>query len=530
MFVTFLCASRWLVLKMRHRAAGALEDAVSRLPAVAQRIAPDGCVEVVAIERLAAGDLVRVARGEAFPADGRLAEGETEADEALLTGEATPVPKRASDAVVAGSLNLAAPVVLRIERTGADTRYAGVVALLQQSLEERPAAVRAADRIAVPFLLGVLVLAALAAAAWSFVDPARAIGVAVAVLVVTCPCALALAAPSATLAAASALARRGVLVRRLDAIEALASIDTVCFDKTGTLTEGRPVLQAIAVTPAARAMGWDASRALACAASLAATSSHPLASSLAQAGAVAAPFASWTDVHEVVAAGVEGCCHEGRFRLGSASWVGAHEPPAAGPETWLAGPEGVIARLRFGESLRPDARSALATLRARGLRLVLLSGDAAPRVQAMARTLGLETAVAAATPESKLDVVAGLQAQGHRVAMVGDGLNDAPVIGRADVSFALASGSDLAAAHAGFVLLSGRIDDVAAAHAVARRTRGVIRANLAWAAIYNAACVPMALAGWLPPWAAGLGMAASSLVVIANALRLDAPRPALASR
>jgi Cu2+-exporting ATPase len=528
MFVTFLCGSRWLVLRMRHRAAAVLEDAASRLPTVAHRIEADGRVVPVAIARLVPGDRVNVARGEAFPADGRIVDGETEVDEALLTGESTAVAKRRGAAAIAGSLNLLAPVVLEVERLGVDTRYAGIVALLRQALEERPAAVRAADRVAAPFLLGVLLLAAAAAAAWSWVEPARAIEVAVAVLVVTCPCALALAAPSATLAAASALARRGVLVRRLDAIETLARVDTACFDKTGTLTEGVMALEAIEVEAAARRAGWDEPRALAWAASLAATSRHPLARAVAAtadtAAGAATPPTAWHDLHEKAGAGIEGRCGldgSARFRLGSAAWAGADATTAAGTEAWLAGPDGPIARLRFGEALRADARAALASLRQQGLTLMLLSGDAAPRVDALARTLALDRALAGASPEAKLDAIAALQARGRCVAVVGDGLNDAPVLGRADVSFALAGGADLAAANADFVLLSGRIGDVAAAHAVARRTRNVIRANLAWAALYNAASVPLALAGWLPPWLAGLGMAASSLLVIANALRLD---------
>ena len=521
MFVTFLLAGRWLALKMRHRAAAALEGAVSRLPAVAQRIEADGRIVPVAIGSLACGDRVLVARGEAFPADGTVIEGETEADEALLTGESRPVTKRTGDAAIAGSLNLSAPVVQRVERIGADTRYAGIAALLRRALVERPAAVRAADRIAGPFLLAVLLLAALAGAAWSFVDPARAIGVMVAVLVVTCPCALALAAPAATLAAASALARRGVLASRLDAIETLARIDTVCFDKTGTLTDGTPTLESIELLPAAREGGWDEDRVRACAASLARASQHPLARAIAGIDDGVASAWTWHDVQETPGSGLAARSDGDRFRLGSAPWAGPPGAPVRGSEAWLAGPEGPVARLALGEALRPDACDALEALRTRGLALALLSGDGAGRVRDIAHRVGLEAPVAEATPEAKLAEVVARQARGHRVAMVGDGLNDAPVMARADVSFAMGSGAALTCAHADFVLLSGRLGDIAAAHAIAQRARRVIRSNLAWAALYNAASVPLALAGWLPPWAAGFGMAASSVLVIANALRID---------
>ncbi|HUP06697.1 MAG TPA: cation-translocating P-type ATPase [Caldimonas sp.] len=525
MFVAFLLGGRWLALAMRGRAAAVLEDAVSRLPAVAQRIDADGHVRPVPIERLARGDRVRVARGEAFPADGPVLDGETEADESLLTGESNPVVKRDGDVAIAGSLNLVAPVVQRVDGTGADTRYEGVVALLRQALEARPNAVRVADRIAGPFLLAVLLLAAGAGAAWSLVDPSRALAVMVAVLVVTCPCALALAAPSATIAAAAALARRGVLVRRLDAIETLARVDTVCFDKTGTLTEGEPVLGSIVVD--ADAEGWNEAGALACAASLARASHHPLSRALARAATDATAALEWHDVREQVGAGLEARHACGTFRLGSAAWIGAKAADAGGSDVWLAGPSGPIARFAFDEALRGDARDAIEALRARGLALELLSGDGAARVQSVARRLGLAAPLAGATPETKLAFVADRQSRGGCVAMVGDGLNDAPVLARADVSFAVAGGASLAAAHADFVLLSGRVADVAGAHAVAQRARRVIRTNLAWAALYNAASVPLALAGWLPPWAAGLGMAASSLAVVANALRIDAgPKPA----
>jgi Cu2+-exporting ATPase len=264
-----------------------------------------------------------------------------------------------------------------------------------------------------------------------------------------------------------------------------------------------------------------------CAASLAQASSHPLARALAQAADAAAVKAwDWQGVQEHVGAGLEARCGGACFRLGSATWTGADDASAEGASVWLAGAQGPIARFRFEESLRPGARAVLDALRSRGLALAVLSGDGAARVGATAERLGVAAPLAAATPEDKLAFVAERQALGHCVAMIGDGLNDAPVMGRADVSIAVAGGSDVTAAHADLVLLSGRLDDVAAAHAVARRTRRVIRTNLAWAALYNAASVPLALAGWLPPWAAGLGMALSSLAVIANALRIDAGRPA----
>ncbi|HEY8707645.1 MAG TPA: heavy metal translocating P-type ATPase, partial [Burkholderiaceae bacterium] len=464
----------------------------------------------------------------------------TQADEALLTGESRPVVKRPGDPVIAGSLNLGAPVTMRVERLGPDTRFEAVVALMRGALTQRPALVRTADRIAVPFLWGVLLLAALAAAAWSVIDPSRAVWVAVSVLIVTCPCALSLAAPSALLAAAGALARRGVLVQRLDAFEALAKVDTLYFDKTGTLTGDRMQLQRVHLLPAAVDAGLDAASVLRLAGSLALNSSHPLSKALAR--DLAAPDAVWSDVTEEPGLGLQGAAWDGSLaRLGAREWVGSMRrasgdrgvrldeplPDAVAARVWFGDARGALAWFEFGEALKPDARAALAALREVGVAVALLSGDAPERVRQIAESLNLADAQGGATPEIKLARVAAAQHAGRCVGMVGDGLNDAPVIARADVSFAFAHGAAITQSKADFILLSGRVADVALARDVARRAMRVLRQNLGWALVYNAVCVPLALLGWFPPWAAGLGMATSSLVVVLNALRIDAgPRRA----
>ncbi|HSC66040.1 MAG TPA: cation-translocating P-type ATPase [Caldimonas sp.] len=529
MFVAFLLGGRFLALKMRNRVAASLEGALARLPAVVRRLGDDGTTSLIAIHRLQRGDRVRVLAGEAFPADGVLLEGETDADEALLTGESRPVAKRRGDEAIAGSINLRGAVVQRADRVGADTRYEGIVALMRTAMTDRPPLLRAADRVAGPFLWGVLALAALAAVAWSFIDPSRAVWVAVAVLIVTCPCALSLAAPSALLAAAGALVRRGVLVQRFEALEALASLDTICFDKTGTLTEPGPEAIVVALQPAALRAGMDEAAVRAIAGVLGASSTHPLSAALAaQAPGGPAPVAL-ADVAEQPGRGVEARASDGsRYRLGSLAWIGEGEvgtplaaSAAGGPEAWLGGPDGPLACFRFAEVLRHDARRSVDLLSDSGLAIELLSGDATTRVEAVARELGVTRCRGDASPADKLAAVAALQADGHRVAMVGDGLNDAPVMARADVSFAIGDGPALTRSHADFVLLSGSLADVAAARTIARRAMRVVRQNLGWAIAYNAVCVPVALLGWFPPWAAGLGMATSSLVVVLNALRID---------
>jgi Cu2+-exporting ATPase len=518
MFVTFLLGARWLELRARQGAAASLERAMARLPETAWRVADDGSVAVVSVLRLHVGDRVRVPLGQAFPADGVVEQGQTQADESLLSGESAPVRKGVGDAVVAGSTNVGAPVQVRVLRIGGDTRLETIVSMMRSALTQRPALARVADRWAAPFLWAVLLLAAGAAAAWSVIEPARAVWVAVSVLIVTCPCALSLAAPATLVAAARGLARRGVLLQRLDALEVLATARHFFFDKTGTLTEDRLQCSAVHLSPAAVALGDTEAGMQAMAAGLAAWSSHPVSRALAD--AAAAPQAALHDVHEVAGQGAQGTDAQGRvWRLGRAAWV---DRSAAVPEDTSAalGCDGQWrAAFVLQEVLREGAAQALQALRADGVRLHLLSGDRAARVQALAARLGLDDVMAAATPEAKLTAVAALQQRGERVVMVGDGVNDAPVLARADASLAMGQGALVARSHADAVITSSQLADVVRARRSSQRALRIVRQNLLWAAAYNALCIPLALAGLLPPWAAGLGMATSSLLVVLNALR-----------
>jgi Cu2+-exporting ATPase len=511
-------------MRARHRVAATLEEALARMPQTAQRVRPDGSLEAVSVHALRPGDVVQVALGESYPADGELIEGQTQADESLLSGESRPVPRQCGDALVGGALNVGAPVRMRVQRVGADTRYERIVALMQQALTERPALARSADRWARPFLWAVLVLAMGAAAVWSLVDPSRAVWVAVSVLIVTCPCALSLAAPSALVAAAGGLARRGVLLQRLDALEALARVRRLFIDKTGTLTEDSLALREL--KPAATLAAAEIAPLQARAAALARWSMHPLSRALVQAlsTAEAAPGeGGWTQVREQPGQGLCALDAQGvEWRLGRAAWV-ADAPVADGSDALQAafGPRGqVLLSFCFEERLREDAAAAMAALRAAGIEPALLSGDAPARVQRVAQRLNLPVALGGATPERKLEAVRETQARGEVVAMVGDGVNDAPVLAQADVSFAMGDGALVARVHADAILPSQRLQALADARSIAAKAMGVVRQNIAWAAFYNLACIPLALAGWLPPWAAGLGMAASSLLVVGNSLRL----------
>ncbi|TSE34913.1 heavy metal translocating P-type ATPase [Tepidimonas charontis] len=522
MFVFFLLGGRYLEFRLRDRTAGALDALMNRLPEQVQRERPDGTLERVSLKRLQIGDVVRIEAGQAFPGDATVLSDAATVDEALLTGESHPVTRRQGDSVVAGSYNVAGTVRVRIDRLGRETRFGQIVALMEQASTERPRLARLADRVAAPFLGLVLLAAALSAWGWWSVDPHRAVATAVAVLIVTCPCALSLATPAAMLAAAGALAQRGVLTRRLQAFEALAAVDTVVFDKTGTLTQDRVVVHEVHTRP-----GWDAARALQVAARMAQASLHPVSRAIvARAGAVEAPWV----VQESPGRGLTARDPQGQtWRLGSAAHCGLDERAlaAAGrsvpdmPCAYLADEAGWVATFVLDEGVRADARAAVQRLRALGVQVWLLSGDRLGAAQRVARPLGIEHVIAGASPEDKLVAVQRWQAEGHRVAMVGDGMNDAPVLARADVSFALGHGAPLTQTRADFVVQSARLSDVVAVLEHARATLRVVRQNLAWAAGYNAVSVPLALLGWMPPWAAGLGMAASSLLVIGNAMRLS---------
>ena len=537
MFVFFLLTGRWLELRLRDRTAGALEAVMNRLPDSVERRTADGSFVRVATRRVVAGDTIRVLPGEAFPADGRITLGSTHADESLLTGESTPVARPVGSTVTAGSYNLQAPVEVHVEGTGGQTRFAQIVALMESASLQKPRLAQLADRIARPFLVAVLVAAGLAAVYWWPSDPGHALMVAVAVLIVTCPCALSLATPVAMLTAAGTLARHGVLVRNLQGLEALAHVDTVVFDKTGTLTRDGMALQAVHT-----AHGWSTEEVLALAASLARHSMHP-ASRAVVAAAAALDDGRWavTDLQEEAGQGLVARVHDRlgagqparQVRLGSAHHAGV-APEEAGSalqvvlsEQHVSGAVSELARFDLVEDLRAEAPAVVAALERGGVAVQLLSGDRVGAVQRVAAQAGIAQAAGECTPQGKLAALQSLQAGGHQVAMVGDGLNDGPVLAGAHVSFAFGRAVPLAQSQADFVVLGDSLALVPQTVLLARRTLRVVRQNLWWAAGYNALCVPLAVVGWMPAWLAGLGMALSSLLVVLNAARLARDLPAL---
>ena len=533
MFVFFLLTGRWLEQRLRARTAGALGSLTQRLPISVLRQSVTGEFESVTVRRLRMGDVIRVLPGDAFPADGSVIAGDTFADEALLTGESRPVPRRAGDAVMAGSYNIANAVTVQVDKLGPDTRYAQIVSLMARAALDKPRLAQLADKVAKPFLIFVLLAALGAAVFWWSTDPARALMAAVAVLVVTCPCALSLATPTSMLTTAGLLARHGVLVRRLQAIESLADIDTVVFDKTGTLTDAGMTVKSINTR-----QGVTRDQALQWAAGLAQQSLHPVSRAVVTAaqGNLAAKFSGVT---EQAGQGLEGLLEQsgpeicGLLRLGSAQFCegpglpdskpGTIQPDTAnaGLSVFLADTRGWIASFTFNESLRPDAAQSVAALQARGLRVMILSGDSQAAVQRVAAQIGIDDARGDCTPDSKLALIKALQAKGHTVLMVGDGLNDGPTLAAAHVSIAVGAAVPIAQAQSDFVMPSAQLGLLPVMLGHSKRTLQIVKQNLAWAATYNAVCVPLALSGYLPAWLAGLGMATSSLLVIANAARLS---------
>ncbi len=544
MFVFFLLTGRWLEQRLRERTAGSLDALMQRLPDSVERLLANGQCERVPLTRLRAGDLLRVRPGEAFPADGVLIAGDTFVDESLLTGESRPLARSLGAAVLAGSYNLSATVQMQVQQLGGQTRYAQIVSLMQRAAVDKPRLAQLADRVARPFLVFVLLAAAAAALFWWSSDPARGVMAAVAVLVVTCPCALSLATPSAMLTSAGWLAHQGILVRRLQALETLTAVDTVVFDKTGTLTQAHLGLQGVTLCAEGghiSRVGLSTELVLGLAGAMAQQSLHPVSRALAQAANQAAKQAAnqaaraipagafeVTELQEHPGQGLEarilgpaGHWIKGVVRLGSAQFCGL--PPGThgeGLRAYLADDSGCLAHFELDEVLRPEAQALVKRLQADGLDVQVLSGDHSASVQRLAARLGIATAQGGCTPQSKLVHLSALQKVGHRVLMVGDGLNDGPVLARADVSLAVGEAVPLAQAQADLLLPSAQLGLVGALLRQSRQTLAIVRQNLLWAASYNAVCVPLALMGWLPAWLAGLGMALSSLLVLANAARL----------
>ncbi len=524
MFVFFLTLGRFVEMTVRHRTTGVTEALTRHVPVTAHRLR-DGIFEDVPTAAVACEDVILVRTGEIVPVDGIIIDGDTSIDEALLTGESTPVHRASGDTVSAGTLNVLAPIRIRVTAVGTATLLSGIVAMVGRAQAQKPAIAQAADRAAAKFLRYVLLASGAVCAIWLAVDPSRAFEATLAVLVVACPCAFAIAMPAALAAATGELARNGVLVTHPDAIETLAKVERVIFDKTGTLTRGEVRLQSCTQLGSV-----PAPSCLRIATALEGMSEHPIARAFANATNAAHKALVVTETRVVPGLGVEGLIDGRRYRVGRADFVAELRGDAAAQTegedrfaTVTLGDETqALAQFAFSDTLREDAPAAIAWLRSMQIESEILSGDVHTVVRGVASQCGIGTFAARQSPTQKLERAQHLQSTQSTVAMVGDGINDAPVLGAANVSIAMGRGAALALAAADIVLVGEQLNALPRAILTAKRTMHIARQNLLWSAAYNFCALPLAAIGLVPPWLAAVGMSVSSVAVVLNAMRVGA--------
>ncbi|WP_372592121.1 heavy metal translocating P-type ATPase [Guyparkeria sp.] len=522
MFVFLLLAGRFLEQGARHK-AGELSESLNKLvPQVANRFEPDGSVAVVPAFDLVPGDRILVRPGGPVPADGVVLEGTSGVNAAMLTGESIPETKSVGDEVSAGTLNTESPLVVRVEKVGQDTMVSSIVRLIDRAQSQKPRVAEVADRFARKFVVGLLVTTVLVTGVWLVIDPSRAFWIAVAILAITCPCSLSLATPAAIAVSVGRLTRSGLLVTRGQALETLAKVTHVVFDKTGTLTSGELVVRR--VEPLGEI---DEDRLGSIVSALEQYADHPVGRALHAWGEGRSRPVQAGDVESRSGLGVTGRIDGETFAVGNARLMGElgvemprHQAAVDELVVWVARGRQAVARAVLGDELREDAAEAVSRLKAAGVEVWLLSGDQPARAEMIGEQLAIDRAVGGLLPEDKMDRVARLQADGARVLMVGDGVNDAPVLARADVSMAMGGGTAVAKHSADMVLLNDRVVETAFAITYARRTMSVIHQNLTWSVWYNGIAIPVAALGFVQPWLAAIGMSVSSIAVIGNALRL----------
>ncbi len=532
MFVFLLLCGRYLEFTARRRAMQGVDALLRVTPKIVARVGPEGQIERVRIEDVRVGDRLEIKSGETLAVDAGLQSAGAEVDLSMLTGESIPVARRPGDVLPAGAVNVGAPIQVEVRKVGADNMISCIQRLIERAAVERPRIATSADRIASWFLAALLVFAAVVGLAWWWIDADRALPIVIALLVVSCPCALSLATPAALAAATGALARRGFLVARGNALESMSTITDVVFDKTGTLTHPQPTLDAVVCH-----RDVDREKCLAIAAALERGSMHPFARAIeAAADGIDLPVAQ--DVELVPGQGLRARVDARWYRIGSQAFVADWLPQspsqaATGSSVFLAcEQDGLLATFAFSSAVRPGAAQLVAELRQRGIAVHLLSGDSAQAAREIGELVGIADARGDLTPDDKLRVVRAMQVDGRVVAMVGDGINDAPVLSGANLAIAMGDGAELAQISADIVLLSRDLSVISVGFDVAGRALSVIRQNLWWSALYNGLAIPAAAFGWITPWVASLGMSLSSLLVVLNALRLLKlrARPAVAAR
>lgn len=516
MFTFFLLLGRYIEAQARYR-AGLTGNALAGFhPTVATRVTGEH-TEIVPVHQVIQGDVVRVRPGETLPVDGVILHGQSTLNESALTGEYLPETKVAGDTVHAGSVNGENPLDIQVAKSGAQTRLSGILRILDRVQSEKPPVARMADRIAGKFIGRVLILAPVVWIGWWLAGADNAFDITLSVLVVTCPCALSLATPTAITTATVKLRRLGLLPTRGHALESMNDIDTVVFDKTGTLTRGQ-----LSLIDTRLVGETDMDTCLRLAAGLEQHSEHPIAKVFH-----GRPAAAIDHVSNHLGGGLSGAFGGQSFFIGHRDFVAQHtQAPApeseshSGMEIWLASDDQWLARFRLDDQPRDDAAQAVKALQNAGIRTLLLSGDRSGHVRQIADMLGIEEAIGQASPEQKLNVLKKLRSEGHKVMMVGDGLNDLPSMAGAGISVAMGTAADLTQLKADAVLLNGQLMQLIAAIETSRQTRKIIRQNMIWAIGYNVSALPLAAAGLVPSWLAAIGMSLSSLIVVLNALRL----------
>ncbi|QSR73752.1 heavy metal translocating P-type ATPase [Aeromonas jandaei] len=517
MFVFFLLLGRFLELRARRKASESSSNLARLVPIMATLIDQDGEREVAA-KTLQVGDRVRVLAGATLPADGVIVAGEASLNEAMLTGEQLPLFKQCGDLVYAGTINTDAPLQIRVTHRIEESRISQIMRLQDHALDDKPAIAQMADQLSRHFILVLLIIAAAVWTFWHFHQPEQAFWIALAVLVATCPCALSLATPTALTSATANLTRNGILLRRGHVLDILTKANRIVMDKTGTLTTGEIRLSATTVMSI-----LDAECCLSIARALEAQSEHPIARAFRLPADEVAQLPQASEITPVIGHGITGLVDGVRYRIGSASWLGIESDDNAqhGLAIYLADEQQLLARFELDDTLRPDAKALIEAFKAAGLQTTILTGDSSSQADEIARILGVDELVKGVTPDGKLAYLKAREAEGEISIMVGDGINDAPVLAGAHASFAMAGGTDLAKNSADAILLADDLSRLLDARRLALRTRKIIIENFTWSIGYNLLVLPLAACGWLPPYLAAAGMSLSSLIVVTNSMRLN---------
>ena len=523
MFTFFLLTGRFFEMRARHRMTRAGNNLLDLMPSVAIKSTPEGDL-VIPSSDIQVGDLLIIKPGQQIPADGIVESGTSAVDEAALTGEYLPIDKSAGDALIGGTHNVESQILMRVTATGADAELNTIMRLMDRAQQEKPAIAIFADKVASRFVAAVLIIASGIAITWWFIDPSQAFWITLAVLVVTCPCALSLATPTALTAATASLREQGFLISKGHVLEGLTQVDRIIFDKTGTLTRGELSLEES--IPAASDISLTSAQALKIAATLEQYSNHPIARAFSSVS-----YFTTDNIEQVSAQGVKGTLigiedHDDMtYRIGRADFAFPQQslsPPISDDRQWLllANDQQPLYWFALSDSLRQGASNTIEQLKDWDIKVSILTGDPSAQVEAVATALNIDDVHKGLSPAQKLEIASAWQQQGERLMMVGDGINDVPTLARADIAVAIGHASDLTQTNADAVITNNRLTTLLHAISKGRKSSRIIRQNIYWALLYNILALPLAATGFIPPWAAAIGMSVSSLIVVGNALRL----------